>query len=174
MNLINELAELAIATRLKRLSDRLSNDVSKIYRESEVDFEAKWFLILELLKREKLLGITEMSEALDMSHAAISQFVDQLLEKKLIRVSNDKKDGRRRMISLSPGGKKLLHQLEPILDVIREENRRWISDADHDILQILNELEKALDEKSMYERIKARLIRDTPRDSKTETDSAGL
>ena len=46
MDLVNELAELAIATRLKRLSERLSIDVSKIYKESEVDFEARWFLIL--------------------------------------------------------------------------------------------------------------------------------
>lgn len=53
MDLIHELGELALATRLKRLSERLSSDVSKIYKESDVDFEAKWFLILSLLEKRR-------------------------------------------------------------------------------------------------------------------------
>ena len=158
MDLVNELGELALATRLKRLSERLSQDVSKIYHESEVDFEAKYYLILELLNRKKLLGITEISESLQLSHPAVVQFVDQLLQRKLIKVSTDKKDARRRLVSLSPGGKKLLQQIAPVLQVIKDENRRWIDEASGDILQILTELEKALEEKSMYQRVKIRLL----------------
>ena len=158
MDLVNELGELALATRLKRLSERLSQDVSKIYLESDVDFEAKYYLILELLNREKLLGITEISDSLQLSHPAVVQFVDQLLKRNLIKVSNDKKDARRRLVSLSAGGKKLLQQIAPVLQVIKEENRKWIDEASSDILQILTELEKALDEKSMYQRVKIRLL----------------
>ncbi|NEU07606.1 MarR family transcriptional regulator [Flavihumibacter sp. R14] len=158
MDLVNELGELALATRLKRLSERLSQDVSKIYGESDADFEAKYYLILELLHREKLLGITEISDSLQLSHPAVVQFVDQLLKRSLIRVSTDKKDARRRLVSLSAGGKKLLQQIAPVLEVIREENRKWINEASHDILEILGELEKALDERSMYQRVKIRLL----------------
>ncbi len=158
MNLINDLGELAIATRLKRLSERLSQDVSKIYRESDVDFEAKWYLVLELLNREKLLAITEISESLELSHAAVVQFVDQLVDRKLIKTSADKKDARKRMISLSPGGKKVLLQLQPILHVIKDENRKWIAEAGGNILTILDQLESALDKKSMYQRVKISLL----------------
>ena len=158
MNLINDLGELAIATRLKRLSERLSQDVSKIYKESDVDFEAKWYLILELLNREKLLAITEISDSLELSHAAVVQFVDQLVDRKLIKTSSDKKDARRRMISLSPGGKKVLSQLAPILAVIKNENRKWLAEADGNIIAILDQLENALDKKSMYQRVKICLL----------------
>ena len=79
---MNELAELAIATRLKRLSERLSADVSKIYKESEVDFEARWFLILSLLEKEKLMAITEIADSLQLSHPAIIQLVQELIQKK--------------------------------------------------------------------------------------------
>lgn len=158
MNLINDLGELAVATRLKRLSERLSQDVSKIYKESEVDFEAKWYLILELLNREKTLAITEISDNLELSHAAVVQFVDQLLERKLIKTGIDKKDARKRLISLSSGGKKVLSELEPILKVIKNENRKWLNEADGDILNILTQLEEALDKKSMYQRVKICLL----------------
>jgi DNA-binding MarR family transcriptional regulator len=88
----------------------------------------------------------------------VVQFVDQLLKRKLIRVSNDKNDARRRLVSLSPGGKKLLQQIAPVLQVIKEENRKWIDEASSDILETLTELEKALDDKSMYQRVKIRLL----------------
>ncbi len=166
MNLINDLGELAIATRLKRLSERLSQDVSKIYKESEVDFEAKWYLVLELLNRKKLLAITEISESLELSHAAVVQFVDQLVERKLVKTSTDKKDARKRMISLSPGGKKVLCELEPILNVIKDENKKWIEEAEGNILTILDQLEQALDKKSMYQRVKICLL-EKPQLSKT-------
>ena len=160
MDLVNELGELALATRLKRLSERLSQDVSKIYSESDVDFEAKYYLILELLHRQKLLGITEISESLQLSHPAVVQFVDQLLNRKLIKVSQDKKDARRRLVSLSTGGKKLLQQIAPVLKVIKEENRKWINEASYDVLEILSELENALDKKSMYQRVKISLLQE--------------
>jgi DNA-binding MarR family transcriptional regulator len=158
MNLINDLGELAIATRLKRMSERLSQDVSKIYKESDVDFEAKWYLILELLNRRKTLAITEISESLELSHAAVVQFVDQMSDRKLIKSSADKNDARKRLVSLSAGGKKILSQLEPILAVIKEENSKWIQEADSNILGVLDQLEAALDKKSMYHRVKVSLL----------------
>ena len=157
MDLVQNLEELALATRLKRLSERLSNDVSKIYKESNLDFEAKWYLILEILNRNKLMAITEMADSLKLSHPAIVQFVDQLLKKKLIKASADKNDARKRMISLSKEGKEMLTQITPILEVIKAENKKWIESANYDILQILSELESSLDEKSMYLRVKENL-----------------
>src|SRR6476661_5941138 len=114
MDLINELAELALATRLKRLSERLSQDVSKIYKEFDINFESKWYLTLELLRKEKTLSIVEISEALRLSHPAVVQFVEQMLKRKLIIASKDKNDGRKRLISLAPAGKDLLIRIEPI------------------------------------------------------------
>ncbi|MBO9731345.1 MAG: MarR family transcriptional regulator [Chitinophaga sp.] len=158
MNLINELKELGLATRLKRLSERLSQDVSQIYKESNLDMEAKWFLVLELLTREKVMAVTEISAALQLSHAAVVQFADQMLENNLIKATPDSKDGRKRLISLTPTGKQTYKKLGPILAVIREENKKWLASASADLLQVLSELEKSLDDRSMYKRIKINLL----------------
>ena len=158
MDLVNELGELAIATRLKRLSERLSIDVSKIYKESEVDFEARWFLILSLLERKKIMAITEMAESLKLSHPAIVQLVQELLQKKLIKATADKQDGRKRMVSLTAAGKKTLAQIEPILASIKEENKKWLAQANENLLTVLTELEAALDHQNMYQRIKLNLL----------------
>ncbi|WP_346320379.1 MarR family transcriptional regulator [Chitinophaga sp. YIM B06452] len=158
MSIVNQLEELALATRLKRLADRLSADVSRIYKESDLDFEAKWFLILELLSREKVLGITEISESLGISHPAVVQLADQMLGQGLIKASVDERDARRRLISLTPAGRQMHKKIGPMLAVIREENRKWLASARHNLLETLTELEASLDEKSMYKRIKINLL----------------
>lgn len=158
MDLVHELAEIALATRLKRLSDRLSNDVSKIYKESDVDFEARWFLILTLLQREKLMAITEIADSLQLSHPAIIQLVQELIQKKLIKAEVDSKDGRKRMVSLTANGKKTLERIKPILSCIKEENEKWITTGSANLLTVLAELEQALDEQSMYNRVKLNML----------------
>lgn len=158
MDLVKELEELALATRLKRLSERLSADVSKIYKESEADFEARWFLILSLLEREKLMAITEIADSLQLSHPAIIQLVQELSQKNLIKTTVDKLDGRKRMVSLAPAGKKTLEKIQPILTSIKEENKKWVEQASGNLLTILNELEQALDNQSMYQRVKLNIL----------------
>lgn len=157
MDFLDELGELALATRLKRLSERLAHDVSLIYKKVGLELEPKWFLVLMLLKKEKLLSIVEISEKLRLSHPAIVQFVNELLKQGLIISSKDSKDGRKRMIALSPKGKEVLDKAKPVLGIIKAENQSWLDEQNRNLLELIAELEKSLDEKSMYERIQSRL-----------------
>lgn len=157
MDLISELGALAVATRLKRLSERLAGDVNKIYKELDLNFESKWFLVLELLSRRKTLSIVDIADELKLTHPAIVQFADQMLKAKLIIAQKDIKDGRKRMVSLSPQGVKLLKQLSPVLAVIKKENEIWLNEADHHLLDTMSQLEAKLDAMSMYERVKRSL-----------------
>ncbi|MDT3403410.1 MarR family winged helix-turn-helix transcriptional regulator [Mucilaginibacter terrae] len=165
MDLISELAELAVATRLKRLSERLAHDVNKIYKELNLNFESKWFLVLELLSRRKTLSIVDIADELKLTHPAIVQFADQMLKAKLITAHKDKTDGRKRLVSLSGNGKKLLKDLAPVLEAVRAENERWLSEADNNLLTTIAQLEKALEEQPMYNRIKTRLEPHSNQDS---------
>lgn len=158
MDLITELGALALATRLKRLSERLTQDVNKIYKELDLNFESKWFLVLDLLSKNKMLSIVDIAEALKLTHPAIVQFVDQLLKAKLISVHKDLKDARKRLVALSPRGKRLLDELAPTLAIIKAENENWLQEADHNLLDTLAQLEQALDEQSMYYRIKKQMV----------------
>jgi DNA-binding MarR family transcriptional regulator len=157
MDLISELAELALATRLKRLSDRLAQDVNRVYKEHNFNFESKWYLVLELLNRRSMLSIVDVAEELKLTHPAIVQYVDQMLNAKLILAHKDSTDGRKRLVSLAPSGEKLLQDLGPVLAVLKEEVDGWLNEADCNLLLTLAQLEKSLDEKSMYQRVKNQL-----------------
>ena len=79
-NIINELGSLALATRLKNLSERLARDVAQIYKESAFDFEPRWFAVFYALKDGQELAVTELSTMLQQTHPAINQVANILVK----------------------------------------------------------------------------------------------
>ncbi len=49
---IKELGYKALDSRLKRISDRMSHDVRKFYKEFGIDVEPNWYLVLMLLQKK--------------------------------------------------------------------------------------------------------------------------
>ncbi|MXV14933.1 MarR family winged helix-turn-helix transcriptional regulator [Hufsiella ginkgonis] len=153
MDFINSLGALALATRLKRLSDKLGQDVSRVYKEQNLDFESRWFLVMALLEKKGTLSVVEISDSLKLSHPAIVQFTAQMHERGLIVSVYDQFDARKRLISLSDEGKQLMTKLKPLLAIIKEQNEAWLSEAGSDFLALISRLEDSLGFKSMYERV---------------------
>jgi len=60
-DLIGQLGELALASRMRRLSERLLRDTSRVYDELDADFQARWFPLLQALLRRSPQGVTEMA-----------------------------------------------------------------------------------------------------------------
>jgi DNA-binding MarR family transcriptional regulator/N-acetylglutamate synthase-like GNAT family acetyltransferase len=156
-DIVKQLGELALATRLKRLSDRLSQDVGAIYHEQGFDFDPRWFALLQMLRQKGIISVVDASTILKISHPAVVQLADQLEKKKIISTSKDKKDGRKRNLQLTAKGKELLSNLSPLLKNIEEANRDFLRSTEYDVLSIIEKLENALEEKSMYERVREKI-----------------
>jgi DNA-binding MarR family transcriptional regulator/GNAT superfamily N-acetyltransferase len=154
-DLLLQLGELALATRLRRLADRLSQDVGRIYKEEGFDFDPRWFALLHLLGQEKDRSVVNISHLLGITHPAVVQVAGELQKKGLIVTLKDRKDKRRRLLNLSAAGKKLLHDLGPLLNDIEQANRQFLSSTGYDVLGLLALMESGLEHRSMYERVKA-------------------
>lgn len=153
-DLLQQLGALALGSRLKRLSDRLMRDVSKIYAEHELEFQARWFPVVFLLKDGAKLGVTEIAELLSMTHPAINQVANQLTKAGLLLSKKDSSDERRRILYLSKKGLSLVNQLEPLWDTIKLCNEELINKSVKNIFTTLNKIESALEKKEMYDRVK--------------------
>jgi len=164
MDMINELGELAFASRLKRLSERLLKDVSRIYSDLNVDFEARWFSIFHTLARHAPMPVTALAHAVGLTHTAVNQVAAEMTEKKLVLSAKDRSDERRRLLRLSKKGRAVAAALEPAWREIRESTRELIAASGRDVLQGIGRIEELLDERDMYERVCARLKIEPVRD----------
>jgi len=163
---IKELRELAFATRLKRLSERLSKDVSLLYKKLDIDFEARWFSIISILLKKSKVSITEIAANLEISHTAVNQISTELINKGYISSEKDNDDERQRLLSLTENGKKLCKKLEPVWEEIKLANKELIDSVDPKLLQTLDLIENELDKFSMYERIWKNIYGTLPGDVK--------
>lgn len=79
------------------------------------------FLMLMHLHQREHCGISDLSEHMDTSTAAVSQLVDKLVQADLLLRSEDPNDRRAKKVELSSNGKTLIE--EGI-----EERYRWVND----------------------------------------------
>jgi DNA-binding MarR family transcriptional regulator len=153
MDVFNQLGELALGSRLKRLSDQIMRDGAKIYKDSDIDFEPRWFPVFYALSKEAPRGVTEIANDLGVSHAAVSQVVRELLKKSLLAAEKDQFDGRRNLLSLSEKGKSLLPQMQELWNDIAVATHQMISQHQTNIMDSLREVERSFIESNLHQRV---------------------
>jgi len=162
MDLITELSELAFASRLKRLSERLTKDVSNVYHELGVDFEARWFSVFYALHQKSPMMVTELAQSLRLTHTAINQLAAEMAKKGLLVSSKGRDDERQRLLSITPAGKEIALKLAPVWEEIRLATKELITATGSDILTTIEKIEQQLNNRNMYERVWIRLKGEAP------------
>ncbi len=153
MDVFNQLGELALGSRLKRLSDQIMRDGAKIYKESNIDFEPRWFPVFYSLSQESPSGVTEIANDLGVSHAAVSQVVQELLKKGLLVAVKDQFDGRRKLLSLSEKGKILLPKIQKLWADIALAIHQMINQHQTNIIDSIREVERSFSESNLHQRV---------------------
>ena len=123
MDLLADLGELALASRLRRLSDRLLRDVSRLYGDLDVPFEARWFPLLQALRRQSPQTVTGLARALGLTHPAVTALAREMARHGLVASRQDQRDARRRLVRLAAGGRAVIARLDPVWEEIRQVNR---------------------------------------------------
>ena len=149
--LIEELGELALSTRLMRLAEWTRKDVTKIYKEYGISFESKWFPVLYILSRKAPLSVVELAEELGYAHPSVIALVKEMEKQKLIRSIPNKTDGRKRMLALTPKALEWEKKMQPLWDRMRLVAAQIYNNGSS-TLRAIEDVEKALNESSFYDR----------------------
>jgi len=154
MDIIKELGELAMATRLMRLSERTRKDTTLIYKEHHLHFESKWFPVLYVLLKKGPLNVIELASEIGYTHPSVIALVKDMQKQKLVKSSASKSDGRKRMLSLTPKAQKMIDEFQPLWNDFRAINH-IIYNSGSSLLKAIEDCEAALDKESFYSRYKA-------------------
>lgn len=157
MDVIHDLGSLALGSRLKRISDRFMAEATQIYSSQDVAFESRWFPLFSLLARVDCVSVGQAASSLGVTHSAVSQTVQEMLNKGVIISSVDPQDRKRVVLSLSTEGKKLLLNLEPLWSDIGASVDEILRATGVDLVSILARLESTLDSESIFSRTQKRL-----------------
>lgn len=148
-----EMAELALASRLRRLSDAYWQAVTATYRQSGLDFDVRWATIFVLIARQGPVAVTEIADRLGITHPAVVQVLNELEKKGLIVSNKSEQDARKRLLTLSETGQAMLPKLQPLWDAFIAVNREMIDKQTHKLLESLQEMEDQLAERPFFDRV---------------------
>lgn len=159
MNHLQSLGPLALASRLKNLSDNLMQGVARIYREMELDFEPRWFPVTHYLFIQGPVSVTTLANALQQSHPAILQVTQVMKKKGLISFKKDEKDLRKTIVGLTHKGRQMAESLTGIWEDISRSAEILLEENHVDLLKDIAILEKALEDEEIYHRVKKEYVR---------------
>ncbi|WP_347220065.1 MarR family transcriptional regulator [Chryseobacterium sp.] len=158
---IKELGYKALDSRLKRISDRMSHDVRKFYKEFGIDVEPNWYLVFMLLQKRGEVSITDIAEPLGYSHPSVVVIVRKMTEKGYLTIQKDNEDKRKQMISLSTKAIEMLPQLEQVWDSCEKAILKLLTE-DLSVFSYLDAIDQELHNESFHNRFKKEYLKSIP------------
>ena len=146
-----ELGFLSLAAQMKQVQEAMVHSARSLYKEKGLEIEPNWYLIFLLLKNEKSLAVTEISEKLGMAHPSVISIINKMKKKGFLVSVKDPSDSRKQMISLSDKATKELPEFEKIWSASTLAIKKMLND-DPTILEVLHKLRIKLDALAFMER----------------------
>ena len=145
---------LLFRNRIRRFTERLLQDENKVYKDLGIKIPIRWMRVMHILDiAEEPLSITEIARSLNRTHPDIHHITMHLLKEKLIKNIVDRKDHRRRLVSLTAKGEEEVSKLKPVWEATEDATANWIFDLAPEFLIYLQSLEDSLTQKSYHQRI---------------------
>ena len=149
MSFLSVQGTLALASRLKVLSERSYDLVDQVYREHGIGLQARWFPVLRLLEQRGPLSVGEIAREIGLTHSAISQLATKLIKGGWLQRVDGDGDRRQRVLALSERCQQELRAARPLWQAMRASVERRIMDTGVDLLGALTQYEASLDEQPL-------------------------
>ena len=154
MGFFDKTGKMAIGSRLRMLTDRITADAAGIYRLYGVDIKPKWFPVLYLLAEGGAKTITGIAREIGQTHPSVSHIVKEMMAGSLIEEVADKKDRRRTVVVLSSQGRSVCDMLAEICADVAAAVEEISAATRHDLWRAIGEWEEQLSQKNLLERVK--------------------
>ncbi|CAM1361309.1 conserved hypothetical protein [Tenacibaculum sediminilitoris] len=151
-DLVREMGYIALATRLKRISDKMTHSTRLMYRNLNIDIEPNWYLVLVIVQQTPNISVMEIAEKLGFTHQSVITITNKMVKKEYLQVSKDEKDKRKTVFNLNQKAVEILPKIEQIWGYGKEVIYELLNE-DISIIEHLEVLESNLEKASFGERI---------------------
>ncbi|MFN3876878.1 MAG: MarR family winged helix-turn-helix transcriptional regulator [Brevundimonas sp.] len=150
----------ALGARLRRASERIDRDGTRVYAAQGIEFEQRWYGILrQLVEHDRPMAVGEIAAILRITHASVSEARRSMEKSGLVESATAPEDGRRRLLRLTAAGQALAAELTPLWNAFSDAAVELNAEAG-DLVDLLDRLDDALDRRSMFDRILSKISLD--------------
>ena len=155
-DVVRRYGHLTLGTRLKRLGDRMQAHVQRILDAHELPIQTAQFPFLAAIDQLGALTVGELADAVGVTQPGATRTLAQLAEAGLVEIAQAKDDQRRKQVTLTRQGQRLVdtgkRDVWPLIEAaVREICRK----ASGPLLDQLTAIEEGLDAQPLDRRAAA-------------------
>ncbi|REC42801.1 bifunctional helix-turn-helix transcriptional regulator/GNAT family N-acetyltransferase [Chryseobacterium sp. 5_R23647] len=156
MNIFNRTGKMALGSRLRLLTSKVTEDAAQIYELYNIaGFSPKWFPVFFVLSETEEKTITEIAKEIGHSQPSVTKIIKEMTKAGLVKDKLNSNDKRRNVVGLTAEGtslaKKMIEEQCADIDVAIDE---IINEATNNLWEALAEWEFLLEQKSLLKRVK--------------------
>lgn len=154
MNFFNKTGKMALGSRLRLLTAKVTENAAKIYELYDVDFSPKWFPVFFILSEVGPTTITDIAEQIGHSQPSVTKIIKEMTESGLTENNLASEDKRRNMVGLTKKGTLIAERMirEQCVD-IESAIEKMMDETTHNLWEAIAEWEALLEQKSLYKRV---------------------
>jgi DNA-binding MarR family transcriptional regulator/GNAT superfamily N-acetyltransferase len=153
MEFFNRVGKLALGSRLRMLTERITDDAAQIYKLYDIELQPKWFPVFYVLSQGENKTITAIAKEIGHSHPSVSKIIAEMSDKGYVTERKDKADGRTNIVSLSPKGKTITDKTAVQYTDVNNAIEEILAQTRHDLWQAIEEWEFLLEQKNLLRRV---------------------
>ncbi len=155
-DILRDLGDLFLGSRFKRLAERLQGDAARVVKSAGLPLQPAQIPLLAALDRYGAMTVNDATATLGVSQPVVTRTLASLVELGLIETTREEADLRHKTLALTPAGKAMLARAKALVwPRVESAVRELRASLSGDLLQQLDGLEKALDARSLEERVNA-------------------
>jgi DNA-binding MarR family transcriptional regulator/GNAT superfamily N-acetyltransferase len=153
MDFYDRTGKMALGSRLRRLSEQMTEQAAAIYNLYQVDLQPKWFPVFYSLSFTEEKSITDIAREIGHTHPSVSQIVREMSAKGYIVEKKGEADGRKNFILLSPAGRQMREKMQAQIDDVTSAIEKAMKETHHDLWKAIGEWEFLLEQKNLLRRV---------------------
>jgi DNA-binding MarR family transcriptional regulator/GNAT superfamily N-acetyltransferase len=153
MEILSKIGKIALGSRLRLLTAKITEDAGNIYELYGVDLVPKWFPVFYILSEIGETTITEIAKGIGHSQPSVSKIIREMNHAGLVQENRKSKDKRKNVVSLTKKGIGFVKKIQEQYNDVDSAIEGIIGEARHNLWEAIGEWEFLLEQKSLYHRV---------------------
>src|ERR1700761_5453284 len=107
MNFYDKIGKMALGSRLRRLSELLTEQAGEVYALYGTELQPKWFPVFYALSAGEEKSIMQIAQEIGHSHPSVSTIVKEMIKNGVVKASAGTADGRKNFVKLTAKGEEI-------------------------------------------------------------------
>lgn len=144
-----------VANQLDRLADLISDQGELLLQDAGLEFPARAVSCVLLIGERGEVSTADIANVLKQPHQLVTQRVEFLIASDIVERLVDPRDGRRKILRLTPSGADQFERLQECLANAARVFADLFEELECDLPAITRRVTEALDHNSVLERVRA-------------------